>query len=61
MIPKVVYFVHTKGKKVAQQFNNITLYNKKNNPELEFKFYDDIDIKKFIKKYYPEFYNLYLY
>jgi hypothetical protein len=60
MIPKVVYFVHTKGKKVAQKFSDVILYNKKNNPELEFKFYDDIKVKKFIKKYYPEFYNFYI-
>ena len=59
MIPKVVYFVHA-NKKIAQQFNDVILYNKKNNPELEFRFYDDIKIKKFIKKYYPEFYKFFI-
>ena len=59
MIPKVVYFTH-ENKEEMKKFAETISYNKKNNSELMFKFYDDKMIGEFIRKYYPDFYKLYI-
>jgi inositol phosphorylceramide mannosyltransferase catalytic subunit len=59
MIPKVVYFTH-ESKESAQTFAKTISYNKKNNSDLVFKFYDDKMCDKFIRKHYPDFYKFYI-
>ena len=58
MIPKIVYYTH-ENIELANKYINIIYFNYINNPELKFKFYDNISRGKFIKKYYPDFYNFY--
>ena len=59
MIPKIVYYTH-EDKKQKKIFSKTISFNKRNNPELKFIFYDDQRRRNFIKKYYPEFYKFYI-
>ena len=59
MIPKVVYYTH-ENKDYQKKFSKIIKRNKKYNPELSFKFYDNEARINFIKEHYPEFYHFYI-
>lgn len=59
MIPKVVYFTHENTEK-KNIFRKDIYYNKKNNNELVFEFYDDKMRGQFIREYYPDFYKFYI-
>jgi len=58
MIPKNVYYTHV-NKNTKKKFLKTISFNKKNNPTLNFIFYDDEKSRRFIEKYYPKFYKFY--
>ena len=59
MIPKIVYFTH-KNNNYKKTFSKTISFNKQNNPQLKFIFYDDKRSRNFIRKYYPEFFKFYI-
>ena len=48
-----------KDKNLPKKFKKITEYLKKQNPEYNYYLYDDNDMEKFVKKYYPQYWNSY--
>ena len=58
-IPKIIHQMWKDRKSVTSEMKNWVSGCKALNPDYEFKFYDDEDLRKFVKTTYPEYWSVY--
>ena len=58
-IPKIVHQMWKDRKSITSEMNTWMSGCKALNPDYEFKFYDDEDLRKFVETTYPEYWSVY--